>query len=135
MRSHLLAAFTMLLLAGCQRAPVAPDATPATAASTPQPLPATVGPASPEPPLPPDGAAPYRCDDGRTLDVRFTAAAADLQWPDGREARLPRAESASKGDGDVYVGDTVSLQRDGDRFQLHEEGRSATNCTRSTVDG
>jgi hypothetical protein len=52
-----------------------------------------------------------------------------LRWPEGRSVTLPRAESASKGGGDVYVGDTVSLQRDGNRIVLHDGDAPAVTCT------
>lgn len=70
----------------------------------------------------------YRCADGNTLDVIYAGANAELRWPDGRRLLLPRAESASKGGGDVYVGDTVSLQHDGDNLQLHDDGTPTLTC-------
>jgi membrane-bound inhibitor of C-type lysozyme len=102
----LLACAMSLLGAGCQRgSPTASDSGGA-------------------PPAAQDTAAPdhigYRCADGSRLDVAYFGSTARISWPDGRSLTLPRAESASKGGGDVYVGETVSLQRDGNTLQLHD---------------
>lgn len=116
------AAALLLLSAGaCQRGPA-----PADEAAQAPPAPDAAGsPAAAEaPPASPAGAAVYACDDGSALQVRFGAGDATLQWPDGRTETLPRAESASRGGGDVYVGETVSLQRDGARLQVNDGTRT-----------
>lgn len=117
----------LCLAAACQRAPDDDSTTPVAQAPAP-----AAGPRSPAPaastPAPATGVA-YACADGTRLRLEFGGGReATLRWPDGRTLRLPRAESASKGGGDVYVGDTVSLQRDGTRVQLHDGGRAPTAC-------
>lgn len=113
----------VLCLGGCQRAPL-----PASneAAGTPEtmhgePTGATSG----------GNRASYRCADGSSLDVAYAGSNAEVQWADGRTLTLPRAESASKGDGDVYVGETVSLQHDGDKLQIHDGQAPALACEQS----
>jgi membrane-bound inhibitor of C-type lysozyme len=128
-------------LAACQRAPdtdgMAQPESPASATAT---AAGANGPASPS--TAPVAAAPaadgtsgttYACADGTRLQASFGDRDATLQWPDGRRLVLPRAESASKGGGDVYVGDTVSLQRDGVRLQLRDGNRAATDCDPATA--
>ena len=65
----------------------------------------------------------YRCDDGTgtRLHVTYEAHAARVRIGKGVEATLPRAESASKGGGDVYVGETMSLMRDDAMVQLYRD--------------
>lgn len=66
----------------------------------------------------------YRCDDGSGLTVTYGAHEATVGLGNGPRVTLPRAESASAGGGDVYVGEALSLQREGDSVQLHQdEGR------------
>jgi membrane-bound inhibitor of C-type lysozyme len=107
-------------IAGCQRAapPISSDDAGKPATS------------NREPPDVASGAhqVSYRCADGSSLDVVYAGANAELRWPDGRRLVLPRAESASKGGSDVYVGDTVSLQHDGDNLQLHGNGAPILTC-------
>ena len=79
------------------------------------------------------GEISYRCEDGDRITARYGGNQAFLHWPGGRVATLPRAESASKGGGDVYVGDTVSLQRDGDRIVLHDGDAGAVACVASAA--
>lgn len=95
--------------------------------AVPAPTPASA-PASPPASASASALIAYRCADGRTLEAGYGEHDVTLRWADGRSVRLPRAESASGGDGDVYVGEQVSLQRDGDTLQLHDAGRAATSC-------
>lgn len=129
--SPVMFAPTMLLLcaAACHRAPDtdAANGTAATPAAT-APSPAATAPATPAPATPSPAGTAYACADGTRLQASFGDHDATLQWPGGRSVTLPRAESASKGGGDVYVGETVSLQRDGTRLQLHDGDRAATTC-------
>lgn len=129
----------LFCLAACQRPPDAGGVVPAPSTSTPStpaPTPgagiAPAGGAAPPPMATPGGAATtgadYACADGTRLQVRFGDHDATLHWPGGRSLVLPRAESASRGGGDVYVGETASLQRDGARLQLHDGERAATDC-------
>lgn len=90
---------------------------------------ASPAPAQPAPPAPTTTAIAYRCTDGRSLEVGFGDHDASLRWPDGRSVHLPRAESASKGGGDVYVGETVSLQRDASRIELHDGNAPPVTCS------
>jgi hypothetical protein len=122
---RLALAACVLCLGACQRA----GDSDGTAPAPPPAAEARPGPASaPGPATPVEDAASYACADGTRLRAAFGGGAATLEWPDGRTVRLPRAESASKGGGDVYVGEAVSLQRDGQRLQLHDGDRPATEC-------
>jgi hypothetical protein len=127
--SRLGFAACLLCLAACQRPPDVDDATPPAVAPAAAPATSTP-PAVGTPPsaAPGTSAGDYLCADGTRVQVAFGDHDATLRWPDGRNVVLPRAESASKGGGDAYVGDTVSLQRDGSRLQLHDGDRAATTC-------
>ena len=70
----------------------------------------------------------YECSDASTASVTWGVDHAQVEFPDGRTVSLPKAQSASKGGGDVFVGDTVSLQRDGDDIQLFEGEGPARQC-------
>src|SRR5688572_502104 len=102
------------VLAGCDGPDAPPPAAPPVAAGT----------ATPEapPPLPVDVAsgdpdhATYRCDEGSLGEARFGHYDATVRLPDGTTRTLPRAESASAGGRDVYVGGDASIERDGDRL-------------------
>ena len=74
----------------------------------------------------------YHCTDGRTLEAVYGDHDVSLRWPGGRSVQLPRAESASKGGGDVYVGDTVSLQRGPSRIELHDGDAPPVTCNEAT---
>jgi hypothetical protein len=129
---RLLAASLLCLgFGGCQQPadapPAAVDTAPAPATAEP---PAPVPPAPVAPPANGEGIA-YACDGGAGLSASYGDGDVTLRWPDGRSVTLPRAESASKGGGDVYVGDTVSLQRDGDRIELRDGDAPAASCTAS----
>src|SRR3546814_10269402 len=58
----------------------------------------------------------YACSDASTVSVTWGDDQARVEFPDGRTISLPKAQSASKGGGEVFVGDTVSLQRDEDEI-------------------
>jgi len=57
------------------------------------------------------GEVGYTCDDGSLLAVAWLDGHARLRLPDGRNVTLPKAESASDGEDDVFVGDEISLSR------------------------
>jgi hypothetical protein len=117
---------------GCQPAGVPASGDTAAVPVVPE-APAPAQP-QPEPVAPPSanaGGIAYRCDGDAVLSASYGTSNVTLRWPDGRSVTLPRAESASKGGGDVYVGDTVSLQRDGDRIELHDGDAPAVTCTAS----
>jgi len=158
--THTLAAVLLTTLAACQRdAPSGrEEAAPPTAASEPavdSPR-ATPSPSSSPPPagngleagqrpstieIPPaDTPTPdiaagaqisYTCEDGSELHVVYSAHSAKFALVDGSVATLPRAESASKGGGDVYVSDTVALQRLGNVVQVEEPGGTKRVCAES----
>lgn len=137
----MLPAFRLTLAAGlvclvaCGRVPDAGDGAsqPSAGGSPPGPAAADATPPSTAAPGTDDAARDeYVCADGTRLQARFGDHDAMLRWPGGRSMTLPRAESASKGGGDVYVGDTVSLQREGPRLQLHDGERAATDCAPAT---
>jgi hypothetical protein len=133
----------MRLVAGLLLATMAP------ACSSPQPpavepeVPVETVPAlppEPDQPLPDDPAAPsagpvlpglvvYACDDGRSLTVTYAEHSALVKLPTGSIA-LPRAESASSGGGDAYIGEELSLYREGNRVQL-QSGDAPRTCTES----
>ena len=115
----LVACVLCLCSASCQRAPLpTPNGVAGTSATMrDEPARATSG----------GNRASYLCADGSSLDVVYAGGNAELRWPGGRRLVLPRAESASKGDGDVYVDDTVSFLRDGRTLQLHD-GASTLAC-------
>jgi hypothetical protein len=103
--------------------PPAPPSPAATAASAPA-GPATRGFAAP----PPGAPLVYTCDDGKEVRVAYGADDATLTLPDGRTLRLPKAQSASKGGGEVYVGEAVSLMRDDVRLEVHQDEMPARTC-------
>ncbi|MFC3716883.1 hypothetical protein ACFONC_12045 [Luteimonas soli] len=71
----------------------------------------------------------YACNDTSTVSVAWGDDQARVELPDGRMVSLPKAQSASKGGGEVFVGKTVSLQRDGDDIQLFEGEGNARKCS------
>jgi hypothetical protein len=113
----------LCLAAACQRSPdnEAATAPPVQEESPAAPAARAAAPAT-------EAGSAYACADGTRVHVAFGDHEAAVRWADGRALTLPRAESASKGGGDVYVGDTASLQRDGARLQLHDGDRAATTC-------
>lgn len=129
------AAAVLILSAGCHRLPDTDGTDGTVPAATGDgmtaPAPSNGSPA----PAPPGDTrlSAYACSDGTRLEAGFTRDGATLQWAEGRRLSLPRAESASKGGGDVYVGDTVSVQRDGASLQLHDGDRAATRCDPATT--
>jgi hypothetical protein len=76
-----------------------------------------------------DEAVSYRCDDGTMLQARYGEADVGLRWNDGRSVSLPRAESASSGAGDAFVGDVVALQRTATGIELHDGDKPMATCT------
>ena len=74
-------------------------------------------------------AGTFTCGDGSTIDLDWGEAQVVAKWPDGRSLTLPKAESASGPDGDAYVGDTVSIEHEGDRVVVRDGGKPALTCT------
>ena len=93
-------------------------------------------PAEPAPTIPaaPAGAPSgsmvvYTCDDGSGLTVTYDKYSALVKLPTG-STMLSRAESASNGGNDAYLGEELSLYRNGNLVQLQGAGKSRT-CTNS----
>jgi hypothetical protein len=91
--------------------------------------PAATEPATAAPAAPATTTIAYRCTGSLAVEATYGAHDATLRWPDGRSVRLPRAESASKGGGDVYVGETVSLLRGPSRIELHDGDAPPATCS------
>ena len=77
----------------------------------------------------PDTPTRYACSDASTVSVTWGDDQARVAFADGRTISLPKAQSASKGGGEVFVGNTVSVQRDGDDIQLFEGEDPARQCS------
>ncbi len=71
----------------------------------------------------------YACNDGAAIEIAADGLKAIVSLEDGRKFSLPRAESASKGGGDAFVGDAFSVLRQGRSAQLHRDGHDAADCT------
>ena len=70
----------------------------------------------------------YACGEGVALTIDKHARVAWITFGDGTKAELPRAESASKGGGDVFVGKSVSAMREGRQVKLYRDDGSAVDC-------
>ena len=128
----LFPAIAAALLACSACGPAEPPADPARRATmpatqTPDPAPPAAAPA----PDPAAGDTPvrYACSDASTISVTWGNDQARIELPDGSLATLPKAQSASKGGGEVFVGDTVSLQRDGDDIELFAGDGPSRQCS------
>ena len=75
----------------------------------------------------------YACEDGNTLRVTYIADQARVELPGGRLVALPKAQSASKGGGAVFVGEALSLQRSADRIQLYRDEGNPLACRSSPM--
>ena len=93
--------------------------------------PAAAGPAA----AAASGTVAYRCDDGTMLQADYGTADVTVRWANGRSAKLPRAESASTGAGDAFVGESVSLQRTGTGVELHDGDAPALSCSEVPAEG
>ena len=120
----LIACVLCLASAGCQRAPLPASTEVAGTLATVHREPAVAAASG-------SNRVSYRCADGSSVDVLYASGKAEVHWAGGRTLTLPRAESASRGGGDVYVGETVSLQHDGDKLQLHDGQAPARACEQS----
>ncbi|WP_202845532.1 hypothetical protein [Luteimonas saliphila] len=66
----------------------------------------------------------YSCDDGRGLTVTYDRHSALVKLASG-STMLTRAEEASYGGRDAYLGEELSLYRSGDVVQLDVAGKSS----------
>ena len=71
----------------------------------------------------------YTCSDGTVIRIDSAALKADVTLQNGSDVTLPRAESASKGGGDVFVGETLSVLREGRTAQVHRNESPAIACS------
>jgi len=71
----------------------------------------------------------YKCSDGAAIRIGADGLTANVTLKDGRQVALPRAESASKGGGDVFVGEALSVLREGSTAQLHHGEAAAVVCS------
>lgn len=90
-------------------------------------------PTAPVPGAPFGSMVVYACDDGSSLTVTYDEYSALVKLPAG-STMLSHAESASSGGGDAYIGEELSLYRDGNLVQLQEAGNSRI-CTQSPTSG
>jgi len=94
------------------------------AAAPPEPAPAVSTPDSP-----PGSMVVYACDDGGGVTITYDKYSALVKLPTG-STMLTRAEDASGGGIDAYLGEELSLYRNGDLVELQVAGKSRS-CTRS----
>ncbi|WP_407352469.1 hypothetical protein [Luteimonas sp. R10] len=128
MRCHAMLCATLVLSCAACQPRQAPDADGATADF--ETAPDAIAPVDP-PVAADDIAVRYGCDDGSELRVSYAGGLADVTLPDGRTIALPRAESASQGGGDAYVGEALSLMVEGPNVQLHQDEGPTRNCSKS----
>ncbi len=123
--------------AACGQTP--PPADPARRASGPEPAqrpaPVAQAPARPGSDAGTRGTIRYACDDGSAVGIAYAGDEARVTLPDGRVVALPKAQSASRGGGEVFVGEAVSLQRDGDGIQLFQDEGKALHCRAGAAPG
>jgi len=76
----------------------------------------------------------YECDDGSVVRVTYgDEEQARIELPGGPTISLPKAQSASKGAGDVFVGETISLQRNGHELQVVRTAGKTLQCRAAAV--
>lgn len=108
-----------LCAAACSRSAVPEDTSPAPVE---RPVPERASDAAADSTL-------YACNDGAAIEIAADGLKAIVSLEDGRKSSLPRAESASKGGGDAFVGDAFSVLRQGRSAQLRRDGHKAADCT------
>ena len=94
-----------------------------------EPMPAVPTPAVPAPDTSSGSMVVYTCDDGSGLTVTYDQHSALVKLPTGSTA-LSRAESLSNDGDEAYLGEELSLYRNGNLVQLQVVGKSRT-CTKS----
>lgn len=75
-----------------------------------------------------DDSQRYACSGGDAIAIDADAQRATVTLRDGTVVDLPRAESASKGGGDVFVGETLSAIREGGTVRLQTGAGAALEC-------
>lgn len=99
------------------------------------PDPAAAAPEPAERPVPERAAeavesgAVYSCSDGTTIRIDGAALKAVITPQNGNDVTLPRAESASKGGGDAFVGEALSVLREGRTAQLQRDEGPTIACS------
>lgn len=129
---------SVAIMAACS--PAQPPAEPevvqsAEAMSTPPP---TAEPPAPAPvvPAPSTGSGSmvvYACDDGSGVTVTYDKYTALVKLPTG-STMLSRAEAASSVGNDAYLGEELSLYRNGNLVRLEVAGKTRA-CTESPTGG
>lgn len=118
------------------------ETTPPAEIMPPEPLPVAepYGPttASPAAPVatastPPGSMVVYACGDGSSLTVTYDEYAALVKLPSG-STMLSRAEPVSSSGSEAYLGEELSLYRNGNTVELQVAGKSRT-CTQSPTGG
>ena len=94
------------------------------AAALPEPAPAAAAPDAPS-----GSMVVYACDDGSGVTVTYDEYSALVKLPTG-STMLNRAEGASEGGTVAYLGEELSLYRDGNFVQLQGAGKTRT-CNKS----
>jgi hypothetical protein len=120
-----------ILLACSASGPTPPSADPARRATVPAaeaPRPAPPAAATSTGDTGRDAPRRYACNDGSAVSVAWGDAQALIAIADDHTVTLPKAQSASKGGGEVFVGDTVSLQREGVDIELFQGAGAALQC-------
>jgi len=128
---------SVAIMAACSpsQPPAEPEAVqPAEAMSAPPP---TAEPPAPAPvvPVPSTGSGSmvvYACDDGSGVTVTYDKYTALVKLPTG-STMLSRAESTSNGS-DAYLGEELSLYRNGNLVQLQVAGKTRA-CAQSPTGG
>lgn len=103
-------------------------AEPPAAAESSEPAPT---PAEPMPDATSGDMVAYACDDGSGLTVTYDEYTALVKLPTG-STMLSRAESAPDGSDEAYLGEELSLYRDGNLVRLQVAGKTSV-CTRSAA--
>jgi hypothetical protein len=106
---------------------------PPSAAEPSEPMAAVSMPATPAASTPSGSMAVYACDDGSGLTVTYDEYSALVKLPTG-STMLSRAESVSNGGDEAYLGEELSLYRNGNIVQLQGAGKSRI-CTQAKTGG
>jgi hypothetical protein len=75
----------------------------------------------------------YACDDKSSLTLTYEANSVLVKLPTG-STMLSRAELVPNGGGEAYIGEELSVHRNGSVVQLQSDGKLHT-CTESPTSG